>query len=160
GRPARDPITRWVTQTMRRSPGMSLDTLLDRALDRAYSANPCEVFFTGGGRHVFHNFDPDDNHRRLSVREGTARAANLVFVRLMRDLVRFHQARLPYNAAAVLADRHDPDRKRLLEEVAEDESRTSLGSAYRILRRPGTDGPLVRLLGPRAGSARGLAILF
>ena len=73
-------------------------------MERTYSASPQEAFFTGGGLHAFNNFDSKDNGRTMSIREATWRSTNLVFIRLMRDLVRFHQARLPYDADAVLAN--------------------------------------------------------
>ena len=44
--------------------------LLQAALERRYSANPAESFFTGGGLHTFNNFRREDNSKNLSVREG------------------------------------------------------------------------------------------
>ena len=35
---------------------ISLEDLLNQALDRRYSASPGEYFFTGGGLHYFNNF--------------------------------------------------------------------------------------------------------
>ena len=51
---ARDPITRWAAETMGKEPGLDLDAMLQLALDRKYSGNPGEVFFTGGGIQTFH----------------------------------------------------------------------------------------------------------
>jgi membrane peptidoglycan carboxypeptidase len=99
-----EPITAFVVQAFKENPKISLDELLQQALDREYSASPGEVFFTGGGAHVFGNFDPDDNGRRLTIREATRRSTNLVFIRLMRDLVRFHEARLPYDPQVILSN--------------------------------------------------------
>lgn len=84
---ARDTITRWAAETLRESPALALDALLEGALERPYPADPGEVFFTGGGAHTFRNFDPDDDARVLSVRDALVRSTNLVFIRLMRDLV-------------------------------------------------------------------------
>src|SRR5262249_13559587 len=99
-----DPITKWAAETLAKTPGVGLDAFLQLALDRKYSASPYETFFTGGGIHTFGNFEPEDNHRILMVREGLRRSVNLVFIRLMRDLVRYHEARLPYDPEAVLSD--------------------------------------------------------
>src|SRR5438046_9457263 len=52
----RDPITRWTVETISANPTIDLPSLLDQALERTYSGNPGEVFFTGGGAHVFGNF--------------------------------------------------------------------------------------------------------
>ncbi len=79
-----DPLTRFALAELRARPDLPLAELLERALDRSYSASPNEAFFTGGGVHRFANFDPEDDARRLTVREAFRRSVNLVFVRLMR----------------------------------------------------------------------------
>src|SRR6185295_17402875 len=84
-REARDPITRWAATTLLASPTLDPATLLERALDRHYSASPGERFFTGGGIHTFRNFDDVEDSLVPTVREATVRSTNLVFVRLMRD---------------------------------------------------------------------------
>jgi membrane peptidoglycan carboxypeptidase len=115
---ARDPITRWVAGAMIREPDAPLDSLLQRALERDYSASPGEVFFTGGGLATFRNFDSDDDDKRFTVREAAVRSNNLAFIRLMRDLVAYHAARLPYDPTAVLSGDAKGDRDRLLREIA------------------------------------------
>ncbi len=157
---ANDPITRWAAETLARVPAPPLEAFLDRALDRRYSASPGESFFTAGGRHQFRNYDREDNDRIMSVREAFTKSTNLVFVRLMRDLVRFHRARLPYDADAVLRDRSYPERRRLLDEIAARESEQFLARTYRRYHGLSTDQAIGRLLGSRAGSPRHLAILF
>ena len=109
----RDPITLWVVETLKEHPQVSLDRLLEDSLDRTYSASPYEGFFTGGGLHTFNNFDSKDNGRRMTIREATRRSTNLVFIRLMRDLVRFHQARLPYDSETILSDFQNPVRRQI-----------------------------------------------
>jgi len=155
-----DPISSFVAEASKENPGITLDELLQAALDRDYSASPGEVFFTGGGVHTFGNFDPDDNGRRMSVREATRRSTNLVFIRLMRDLVRYHQARLAYNPDVILSDPSNPTRKRMLEEIADSESRLALLHAFRDFRGADKRTIVAKLLGSRATSARHLAILF
>lgn len=155
-----DPITQWVAETLKGNPKLSLEQLLELALDRTYSASPGEAFFTGGGLHTFNNFDSKDNGRRLTVREATRRSTNLVFIRLMRDLVRFHQARLGYNAEAILNNLDDPVRHRLLKEIADDEARQTLFGAYQKFRGLPQNELVARLLGKRAQNPRHLAILF
>ncbi len=155
-----DPLTQWAARQLVEEPNLSLEGLLERALQRKYSASPGEVFFTGGGVHTFSNFDRDDNGRILTVREALRRSTNLVFIRLMRDLVRYHQARLTYNAQAVLSDPEHPLRKELLEEIAEQEAMQHLRRAFLRFRREGTGDVVHRLLGQRASSPRHLGILF
>ncbi|MBI1734304.1 MAG: transglycosylase domain-containing protein [Candidatus Rokubacteria bacterium] len=157
---ARDPITRWAAATLRAEPGMALEAFLDRALERTYSASPYEVFFTGGGSHTFENFDPEDDDRVPTVRDALVRSTNLVFVRVMRDLARFHEARLPYDAPAVLGDPDHPERVRLLAEIADEEARARLARTYRDYRGLGADARLARLLRDHEPSLRHLAIVF
>lgn len=157
---ARDPITRWAAETMRQKPGLDLDTFLTHALDRTYPASPHERFFTGGGAHTFKNFDPEDDSRVMSVRQALVHSTNLVFIRLMRDLVRFHEARLPYDAESVLTQPDQAERQRLLGEVADEEARSVLARAYRRYRGLTPQAVVNQLLGERANSARHLAIAF
>jgi membrane peptidoglycan carboxypeptidase len=155
-----DPLTAWTAETLAQEPDVSLDDLLQKALDRKYSASPYEAFFTGGGMHVFANFDKDDNGRRLTVREAIRRSTNLVFVRLMRDLVRYHRARLDYDAEALLKDVQYADRERVMKELADDEARHILHRVYRRYSGSAPDAAIASWLGSRAKSPRHLAMLF
>ncbi len=156
---ARDPITKWAAQTLM-SEKVDLETFTQQALDRKYSANPGEAFFTGGGAHVFRNFEREDNGRILTVREAIQRSVNLVFIRLMRDLVRYHISRLPYNPDAVLNDVKDPVRTKMLEQIADDEARDFLRSAFEKFENLSGDLITSKLLGTKATSIRYLSILF
>ncbi len=156
----RDPITEWAVRTLQDKGPVPLDTFLDLALERQYSASPGEAFFTGGGRHTFGNFDAKDNHRMLSVREAFQRSTNLVFIRLMRDLVRFHQARLPYDIEAVLSDSDNPIRRAFLIEAGDFEAQQILARAFRAFRGLSEDELVERLLRTRSQSARPLSMLY
>jgi membrane peptidoglycan carboxypeptidase len=158
-RRATDPLTQWVATILFEEPGIPLDALLEMALDRSYSARPA-TFFTGGGLHSFHNFDPTDDSKVMTVRDALAHSTNLVFVRLMQDLVRYHEAHLPYDAEAVLATADSPERRRLLQEIGDLEAREALMRFYRANRGLEADRVIARLLGNRAASPRALALLF
>ncbi|HEY7676722.1 MAG TPA: transglycosylase domain-containing protein [Candidatus Methylomirabilis sp.] len=160
GDAAQDPLTRWAAQALGNQPGLGLEAFLQQALDRKYSANPGEVFFTGGGAQTFANYDPEENGRNYSVRDGLIHSVNLVYVRLMRDIVRFHAARLPYDAQSVLSDPDDPARHRLLGEIAAAESEAVLAKAYHEYRTLPPGEAEARLLGRHAQDARHLAMLF
>jgi membrane peptidoglycan carboxypeptidase len=157
---ARDPITRWAVETLRRDRGRGLDAFLGLALDRTYPADPHETFFTGGGEHTFQNFDATDDGQVLSVRTALTRSTNLVFIRLMRDLVRFHEARLPYDAASVRSEPDHPARRPMLEKISDREARQYLARAHARYRGLAPSEILGRLLGERAASPRALAITF
>lgn len=154
-----DPLTRWMASVLS-GPAKTLPEIIEAALGRTYSASPAQSFFTGGGVHRFHNFNSRDNHRMLTVREATARSVNLVYIRLMRDLVRYHEARLPYGARAVLSQDDHPVRRRLLEEAAEEEDRLLLFRAWERFKGNDLRAVLENLLGPRARSARHVSILY
>jgi membrane peptidoglycan carboxypeptidase len=156
----RDPITTWAAETLRQNPGVTLDAFLGLALDRKYSASPGEVFFTGGGAHVFNNFDSKDDGQFLPLRDAFRRSTNLVFIRLMRDLVRYHQARLPYDPDAVMNEDENPQRRKLLDEAADAESTQILYRAFRSFRGLSEDEIVARVLGSRSKSDRQLSMLF
>jgi len=77
----RDAIGRWALEYLRQTRDKSLTRMLDAAMLRTYSASPYEVFYTGGGLHRFENFEPEDNDRVLTVREGFNRSYFLVIAR-------------------------------------------------------------------------------
>ena len=84
-----DHISRWVIDTLLSFPDIELEQLLDFAMERRYSANPAESFFTGGGLHSFGNFMAEDNQRNPTVLEATQESINLPFVRLLRDIISY-----------------------------------------------------------------------
>lgn len=156
----RDPISRWAAETLATAEKKpSLEEFLQLALDRKYSAGPGEAFFTGGGLHYFNNFDKKDNGRIVTVREATAYSINLPYVRLMRDLVRYYEARLPYNTAEVLLDMNNATRRKLLTEIGDEESRHFLFQAYKAFQKRSETEVVDQLLGKNK-SERQLAILF
>ena len=69
--------------------------MLNAAMERKYSGNPGEVFFTGSGAHVFHNFESNEDFAIMDLHEAFRRSVNLVFVCLMRDIVNYTIAQGP-----------------------------------------------------------------
>ena len=127
----RDRITRFVLDQLIAKPGMRLTELLELALNRTYSANPGEGFYTGGGEHHFANFEKEDDHRILTVRESFTRSVNLVFIRLMRDVVNYYTFQSPGSSAAILRDPEDPRRTEYLKRFADREGRIYLERFWR-----------------------------
>lgn len=156
----KDPISKWMTQQFIERPGLTLEEILESAMGRKFSASPAEVFFTGGGEHTFVNFNNADNHLTMPVSEGIRDSVNLVFIRLMREIVHYHMARLDFDAKAVLEDRNHPLRKDLLKQIAEKESRVFLSQFETEYRGLTLDQSVKKLLGSRNTSARHLSILF
>ena len=156
----RDPLTRWALETLRQDKSIALPAFLELAMERRYSASPYEEFFTGGGLHHFENFEKEDNNRILSLRDAFRNSVNLVFIRLMRDLVAYHRARLPYDAEDVLANPANPQRQKMLQEIAEDESRQALRRAYQSYAKQTPEAITARLVGSKKNIERRLTILF
>jgi membrane peptidoglycan carboxypeptidase len=133
----RDHLSQWAIDYFRTLPegaDRSLPPMLDAALERKYSGSPFEGFFTGGGLHVFHNFSKLDDHRILTVRQGLQNSTNLLFVRLMRDVVRYYMFQLPGSSAQLLADADDPRRADYLARFADREGQTFLAKFWNKYR--------------------------
>ncbi len=108
----------------------SLPAMLQAALERTYSANPGEAFFTGGGVHHFGNFKKEDSLRIVTVREAMRHSINLPFVRLMRDVVHYYMFQTPGSSATLLANADDPRRADYLARFADREGREFLQRFY------------------------------
>ncbi|HEX7234426.1 MAG TPA: transglycosylase domain-containing protein [Nitrosospira sp.] len=125
-----DTLSRWAVAHLLQSADKSLARMLEAALERKYSANPDERFFTAGGAHVFHNFNPQDNRKMLSVRQATLNSVNLVYIRLMRDIVRYYMFHIEGSSAKILRDTGDPERERYLRRFAEKEGQEFIHRFY------------------------------
>ncbi len=125
----RDYLSAWVITQLRANPKVMLEDLLNQALDRRYSASPYESFYTGGGVHSFNNFTKDENQKIMSVRDALRDSVNLVFIRLMRDLV-YHHLYKPDGIARWLEIPDDPRRFEYLERFADKEGLVYLRRFY------------------------------
>ena len=89
---SQDTLTCWALTYFAHNPHDSLQNMLEAAMIRTYSGDPSEAFFTGGGLQKFKNFEPEKDNGIMTVREGFQHSVNLVFVRLMRDIVHYYEA--------------------------------------------------------------------
>ena len=117
----KDVLTRWAVDYFRVAKDKSLSKMLDAALERRYSASTGEGFFTGGGLHHFDNFKREDDGKVMSVRDGLRNSVNLVFIRLMRDIVHHYMFLTPGSSAKLLQDADDPRRAGYLARFADRE---------------------------------------
>ncbi len=122
----RDHLSAWVADYLQQHPGADLQTTLASAMQRRFSASNTRHFYTGGGDHHFDNFDRTDNSRILTVAEALRRSVNLVFIRLMREIVDHYLYRAPNSIARVLEDSDAPGREDYLRRFAEREGRQYL----------------------------------
>lgn len=159
---AKDRITRWAVDYLLAARGeeRALNAMLAAALDRQYPASATESFFTGGGLQTFENFDPADNSRVITVREGFQRSVNLLFIRLMRDIVYHKMFNMPGSSATLLADIGDEKRRDYLVRFADQEGRQYLSGFYKKYRGLGTGQAELRLLQGVKPTPRRLAVIF
>lgn len=144
-----DPLSDWVADYLQKNRKASLQDILDAAMERRYSANPGEAFFTGRGLHVFANFDPKQNGRIMTLWEAMRYSVNMPFIRLMRDIIRFYTAEGPDQPSEILADADNPARQEYLERFADDEGSVYLNRFYRRYKGRTPDESLA-LLSSRA----------
>ncbi|WP_060512728.1 transglycosylase domain-containing protein [Pseudomonas sp. NBRC 111124] len=131
-----DRITQWSLEWLaQNSKNQSLDAMLDAALERKYSANTGEAFFTGGGMHVFNNFRKEDNNRNPTLKDALRESINLPFIRLMRDLVRYVTYQQPFNRVPLLKDDSDPRRQEYLARFADKEGTSYLMRFWKKYQR-------------------------
>jgi membrane peptidoglycan carboxypeptidase len=126
---SRDPLARWVAGHLLAWPYIEAEDVLAAAMERTYSASPNERFFTGGGLHRFRNFDSKEDLETMTVREAFKRSVNLVFVRLLQDVVAHHVANVP-GVHGILDDPLHPLRRSYLERFADMEGRAFLSRFY------------------------------
>ncbi|SIT42259.1 putative membrane protein [Paraburkholderia ribeironis] len=123
-----DQLTRWALKYLTHTPDRSLQAMLDAAVERKYSASPGETFYTGGGAQTFNNFEADDNSRILTVHRAFQHSVNLVFVRLMRDIVHYEMVQTTGPSSQWLGD--PATRKMYLTRFADQESRVYMNRFY------------------------------
>ena len=173
--PRRDALAQWAAGYLLTTADRSLRPMLEAAMARRYSAAP-QVFYTGGGEHVFANFNKDDNGRIMDVWEATRNSVNLVFIRIMRDISLHYVERSPGAAAKVLDDAANPVRQSYLLRFVDKEAGVFLRRFYqrhgkqdaagmaedlyqRVSQNPRRFTSLYRYLEPRAEFAAYLSAL-
>ncbi|MDK9706637.1 MAG: transglycosylase domain-containing protein [Desulforhopalus sp.] len=154
-----DVLSTWVCDQLREDPMLPLRTLLRLAMERTYSANPEEQFFTGGGLHVFGNFRKEDDSRVVTVTEALQNSINLPFVRIMRDIVSATRSAQWENNRKVLVDDKDPRRKEVLDKFIDTESRVFLGRFWKKYQGQNSQERLETLLSGMHPTPLRLAII-
>ena len=123
---ASDVLSQWTLEQILNNPELTLTELLHNALQRKYSANPNERFFTGGGTHTFGNFKKEDNQKQPTALESLQQSINLPFVRMLRDIVQYTNAQSIVNQKEILGNDSDPRRLELLNRFIDRESQVFL----------------------------------
>ncbi|HGS4816926.1 TPA: transglycosylase domain-containing protein [Vibrio cholerae] len=153
---AQDTLSVWSLEWLLTSPKRDLATMLEAALEREYSADPKERFFTGGGIHTFNNFRKEDDERIVTMRDALRESINLPFVRLMKDIERYTLYSEGYRAQ-LMKDDKDPRRMEYLRQFADKEGRAYLLRFWRKYKDKTTDERMATLLEGLKPSADRLA---
>ena len=141
-----DHLTAWAVRYLATAQDRSEKAMLEAALQRKYSGNPGEAFYTGGGVHVFANFEKSEDFQNFTVAGGFQNSVNLVFIRLMRDIVNYYRYRVPGATPAVLDDWDDPARQKYLARFADEEGKVYLSRFYAKYRGENSDQALETLV--------------
>ncbi|MBS0341485.1 MAG: transglycosylase domain-containing protein [Proteobacteria bacterium] len=144
-----DALSRWAVDYLgkARTPAeRGLTPMLEAALERKYSGSPAESFFTGGGLQNFSNFERWEGERIMTVREGFQHSVNLVFVRIMRDIVRQEMFDAKPDMSDILEDRSSPERRAYLERFADQEGSAYMTGFYQHYHGKDSDQRLATLL--------------
>ena len=154
-----DTLTTWACNQLLQNPQISLRTFLEAAMERQYSANPEERFFTGGGVHTFNNFRKEDNNRIVTVTESLQNSINLSFIRIMQDIVNYTRASQWENNKQVLVDDKDPRRKDVLDKFIDRESRVFLARFWNKYQNQSAEERIETLLAGLKASPLRLAVI-
>ncbi|HYC05315.1 MAG TPA: transglycosylase domain-containing protein [Azospirillaceae bacterium] len=162
---AQDRMTQWVARTLasHQEQGLGdpgLEGVLTLAMQREYSASPGERFFTGGGLHTFGNFDNKDNGRVMNVGEAFRHSVNLVFIRMMRDIVNHYIAEGPARKDDVMDDPRHPVRQMYLARFADQEGSVYLNKFWGEYQGLSPDAALAKLGTKLKGIPDRLAVAY
>lgn len=138
-----DPLSAWVAGQLLEKGDKGLPAMLAAAMERKYSAGTGERFFTAGGMHRFANFDRKHGGQ-MTVSHALQQSVNLVFIRMMRDIVDYHIARIP-GAKGMLDDPAHPAREAYLRRFIDMEGRQYLARFYPDYRPLGRDAILAHI---------------
>jgi membrane peptidoglycan carboxypeptidase len=158
---SQDPLRRWAAAYLAgAAPARrALQPTLEAAMRRRYSASPSEQFFTGGGIHVFHNFERLEDGQTPTVEEAFEHSINLAFVRLLRDVIQHYEADFGAHDE-VLSAANGAVRQELLRRFADREGTLFLSRFYSEYAGLGPDDALDHLAGHARRSPRRLVVMF
>ena len=156
---AQDPITGWAAGYLAHAADRGLQPMLDAAMQRRYSAEPA-TFFTGGGNQSFGNFESWENSGEQPLFTAFEHSVNLVFVRLLKDVISYYDAQNGAEPSHLLADRSDPERESYLQRFADADGKRFLNRYYKDFKNLNAD-QMLEAMARRARPATGpLATIY
>jgi len=155
----RDPLTVWAAGYLAKATDRGLQPMIDAAMQRHYSGSP-SAFFTGGGVHVFANFEKWEDHANPTVLEAFEDSINNSFIRVMRDIVFYYTAQSGGGTKELLSNPDDPDREVYLRRFADQEGRRYLNRFWNDYRGRTPQEALDQLARRTRPTARRLAVAY
>ncbi|MEZ0262622.1 MAG: transglycosylase domain-containing protein [Alphaproteobacteria bacterium] len=156
-----DNLSRWALQYLQDpTTDKGLEPMLEASLNRTYSGNPGERFFTGGGVHTFENFDRDENYKAYNVKDAFHHSVNLSFIRMMRDIVYYTESQKMNIDPSIYENPDSLQRKKYLEQFIHAEGSTFLWRAWGEQRGKTADQVVDMLAGETRGTAVHLAVVY
>jgi membrane peptidoglycan carboxypeptidase len=157
-----DDLSKWLLGYLA-TPGAdtSLEGTLAAVMQRPFSASPWQPFWTGGGSVWFGNYNAADNGLNLTIGQAFQRSNNLVFVRVMKEIVQHVIATRIKGAAAMLANPEDPLRRDYMLQFVDFDATVFLKKFYDELAHVGRRERVEGLVGTkRVWPAKVAAILL
>ncbi len=128
---SRDSLKTWVFETVKEKKAVTLAEILDLSVKREFSASPYQGFETGGGFMHFSNFDGTDNGLHLTIAQAFQRSNNLVFVRVMKEVVDHLTYRHVTDLNQILTERDHTKRAVYLDRFVEFEGQQLVRKFYK-----------------------------
>lgn len=157
---APDQLTEWAARWLAVNPEATLSDTLEAAMQRQYSGSTAETFFTGGGAHTFVNFEKKEDFMSFNLYQALEDSVNLVFIRLMRDIVNYTIAQGAQTKQELLEDPDQPARQEYLERFADNEGRTYLNRYINDYSKLDSDAMLAKLASRAHKGATSRTVLF
>ncbi len=154
-----DPLTAWAAGYLAKATDRSLQGMIDAAMQRRYSGSP-GAFFTGGGVHVFANFEKWENYENPTVLGAFENSINNSFIRVMREIVLHYEAQSGLELEKLLSDADDPNREAYLQRFADQEGRRYLSRFWNDYRGLSPKEALDQLARRTRPAARRLAVIY
>ena len=158
---AGDPLALWLTDYLLITRNdKSLAATLAASMQRRYSGSPSQAFVTGGGLMRFSNFDDKEDRQVYPLTEGFRHSVNLVFIRLMRDIIaHLTVVKIP-DAHAILSNPTDSRRLDYLKRFAERDSQEYAVRFYARHRSESYEQALQGLVSNKGMTPRRLAAIL
>ncbi len=156
-----DTLTRWALEYLA-SPDndKSLAAMIDASLERKYSGNPHETFFTGGGIHTFNNFKREENGGVFTVKQALHQSVNMPFVRMLRDIVHYVQSQEMNIDPDVYESVDSKSHQEYLRKFADAEGRTFQWKFWSEQKGKTPDEIATLVAGKTRGGAAQLAVVY